>query len=95
MARRLPFTSGTAHVSLEGALPVETFWKAAPVSVSEVANFAFNREFTNHLDSKLVNYNFKTVYANLWNSSSDYQYSKQQSLDAIKEYAQANEGCDK
>lgn len=68
---------------------------AAPVSVSEVANFAFNREFTNHLDSKLVNYNFKTIYANLWNSSSDYQYSKQQSLDAIKEYAQANEGCDK
>ena len=82
------------NVALENNLKL-VHLTAAPISVSEAASFAFKREFSNHLDSKLVNYNFKTIYANLWNSSSDYQYSKQQSLDAIREYAQALEDGDK
>ncbi len=82
------------NIALENKLKL-VHLTAAPISVSEVASFAFNREFNNHLEHNLVNYNFKTIYACLWKAGYDYQYSKEQSLEAIREYAQADEGCDK
>ena len=61
---------------------------SAPVSVKEVAKYAFNFEFDNHLDKPLVSYDLKTIHSNKWQYSTDcYQYSKQASLEAIKEYA--------
>lgn len=64
---------------------------ATPVSVAEVARHAFNLTFENHLGNPLVNYDFKTLHAMLWDKPDGYQYSKAESLDAIKEYAQAQE----
>lgn len=71
---------------------------AAPVSVQEVAKKAFNLNFENSLNKPLVNYDFRTIHAALWataNSSKTepgeqeryFQYSKDESLNAIKEYA--------
>lgn len=61
---------------------------SVPVSVKEVAKYAFNFEFDNHLDKPLVSYDLKTIHSNKWQNSTDcYQYSKQASLEAIKEYA--------
>ena len=60
---------------------------AAPVSVNEVAKSAFNLNFENHPGKGLVSYDFKTVYGSLWGRNADYQYDKNESLQAIKEYA--------
>lgn len=62
---------------------------AAPISVKEVAQKAFGMDFDNHLGKPLVSYDFMTVHAALWDQAhSDYQYSKEKSLEAIVEYAQ-------
>lgn len=61
---------------------------AAPVSVREVAEVGFGRKFINYLDKNLVTYNMRSEYADLWGKT-DYQYSKEESLEAIRHYALA------
>ncbi len=60
---------------------------ACPVSVKEVAKFAFDLDFNNHTGKPLISYDFKTVYGTLFGKIRDYQYDKEESLKAIKEYA--------
>lgn len=60
---------------------------ACPVSVKEVAKFAFDLDFNNHTWKPLISYDFKTVYGTLFGKIRDYQYDKEESLKAIKEYA--------
>ena len=57
-----------------------------PVSVNEVAREAFGIEFNNYLDRPLIKYDFRSVYADLWGKNL-YQYDKNESLEAIREYA--------
>ena len=57
-----------------------------PVSVNEVAREAFGVEFNNYLDRPLIKYDFRSVYADLWGKNL-YQYDKNESLEAIREYA--------
>jgi hypothetical protein len=60
---------------------------ACPVSVKEVAKFAFGLDFNNHTGNPLISYDFKTVYGTRFGKTGDYQYDKVESLKAIKEYA--------
>lgn len=60
---------------------------ACPVSVKEVAKFAFDLDFNNHTGKPPISYDFKTVYGTLFGKIRDYQYDKEESLKAIKEYA--------
>ena len=76
---------------------------AAPISVQEVAQQAFGLNFENSLNKPLVHYDFRTIHAALWSTDlsskiipaeqvKHYQYSRQDSLNAIKEYASLTEG---
>ena len=66
---------------------------SSPLSVKEIAKYAFNKNFDNEISNQIVHYDFKTIYSYLWNGitnttdNSDYQYSKDDSLSIIKEYA--------
>lgn len=60
---------------------------ACPVSVKEVAKFAFGLDFNNHTGNPLISYDFKTAYGTRFGKTGDYQYDKVESLMAIKEYA--------
>jgi len=62
---------------------------AAPISVAEIAREAFNKKL--HFDktvSKVI-YDFQTKYSNLFGHYIQYQYSKKESLIAIRTYAQS------
>lgn len=62
---------------------------AEPVSVAEVAREAFGRDFTQTLaDVAPVHYDFRTVHAGLWGRTGAYQYSREESLTAIRHYAE-------
>lgn len=60
---------------------------AEPVDVRTVAHVAFNLDFQSELDKPLVNYDMRSIHAGLW-SKQDYQYSRDESLAAIRRYAQ-------
>ena len=58
---------------------------AEPVSVKEVAS-VFGLNFENRLERHPIEYNFKSIYAHLWQRA-DYQYTREDSLNAIREYS--------
>lgn len=60
---------------------------AAPLTVEEVAELGFGICFKNKTTEPVVRYDMETKYASYWGSESSYQYSKKDSLDAIKSYA--------
>lgn len=60
---------------------------AEPVSVEDVAKIGFSRTFKNHLDRPLVRYDMRSVHADFWGRK-NYQYTREESLAAIKFYAQ-------
>lgn len=63
-----------------------------PVSATEVAKECFNVEFTNVLDNKEpVNYDMKTIHADLWGGKNGYLYSKSQVLSSIKAFVERAE----
>lgn len=65
---------------------------AAPVSVAEVAREAFGREFSQTIAGVTpVHYDFRTVHAGLWGKTGTYQYSREESLAAIRTYAETEE----
>ena len=46
------------------------------------------KKFKNNLGQKIIQYDFKTIYSELWGKYNlPYQYDKLESLYAIKEYA--------
>ena len=62
---------------------------AEPVSVAEVAAKAFSRTFSQTLEGVVpVRYDFRTIYARKWGKEGNYQYSKEESLEAIRNYAE-------
>ena len=63
---------------------------AEPVSVAEVARVGFGQNFTQIIDGVTpVRYDFRTLYANLWGREGGaYQYSREDSLRAICDYAE-------
>ena len=60
-----------------------------PVSVSEISSKCFNKSFTQHLTGKHLIYDFRTKYFNLFKGFKNYQYKKNESILAIRSYAQS------
>ena len=62
---------------------------AEPVSVAEVALKAFGRHFLQTIDGVTpVHYDFRSIHAGLWGKAGAYQYSQEESLAAIRTYAE-------
>ncbi|MEZ8341275.1 pyridine nucleotide transhydrogenase [Vibrio cyclitrophicus] len=62
---------------------------AEPLSVSEIARECFNLDFDNRLSDKPASYDFQTEASRIFNSDLPYQYSKKETLLAIRSYAQS------
>ncbi len=60
---------------------------AAPVDVARVAKQGFGLDFENTLSRPAIRYDFRSIHAGYWGKK-DYQYSAEDSLAAIREYAQ-------
>ncbi|GIC77253.1 NAD(P)-dependent oxidoreductase [Moritella sp. F3] len=60
-----------------------------PISVREIAQQCFNIDFGNELANEPAKYDFRTEFAHLYNSNNAYQYSKKETLLAIRSYAQS------
>ena len=62
---------------------------AEPLSVHDIAAEAFNLKFNNELQGSVACYDMKSRYAALFGGSSAYQYTRKESLLAIRYYAQS------
>ncbi len=59
---------------------------AEPVSVEEIVRVALGQTFTNHLEKPLIHYDMQSIHAQETWGNGNYQYTKDQSLMAIKNY---------
>lgn len=62
---------------------------AEPIAVAEVARLGFNRSFDQSFDRPAAVYDMKTRYAKLFAAGGGYQYSRRESIMAIRAYAQS------
>jgi hypothetical protein len=62
---------------------------AEPISVAEVARDGFGRVFANTLSNSPARYDFQSNHAALFGGHGVYQYSKRETLQAIRAYAQS------
>lgn len=61
-----------------------------PVSVGDAFKFGFGSSFENQIpEAKLVRYDFKSKHASLWGRPGPYQYSRNETFQAIRSYAQS------
>lgn len=59
-----------------------------PLSIKEIALKALDLNFENHLDKPCAHYDMQTRYSNFFNDSNiRYQYTKEESLQAIMSYS--------
>jgi hypothetical protein len=61
---------------------------AEPISVAELAMKAFDLEFKNELDGIVPLYDFQTIHASVFGGLLKYQYSKRETIQAIRSYVQ-------
>jgi len=62
---------------------------AEPISVAEVSKQGFGKIFNNKLSAKLIKYDMRTKYGKLFGVNKDYQYSSDESINAIHQYNQS------
>mgnify|MGYP001550159424 CR=1 FL=1 len=62
---------------------------AEPVGVAEIARDGFNRGFEHELDGLPARYDFRSIHAELFGGRGVYQYSRRESIQAIRAYAQS------
>lgn len=62
---------------------------AEPLSVAEVAQAGFGKRFDHILANPPIAYDFRSRYAALFGGPGPYQYSKRETLQAIRAYAQS------
>lgn len=62
---------------------------AEPISVAEIARDGFGRVFANTLSNSPARYDFQSNHAALFGGHGVYQYSKRETLQAIRAYAQS------
>lgn len=62
---------------------------AEPISVAEVAAEGFGRPFEQHLDQTPAAYDMRTRHAAVFGGRGSYQYTKRETLQAIRAYAQS------
>lgn len=61
---------------------------AEPISVSEVSEDGFGHPFENHVQDRPLSYDFQTAYAAQLGGTGRYTYSKRETLQAVRAYAQ-------
>lgn len=61
---------------------------AEPISVSEVSEAGFGIPFENHVVERPLAYDFQTAYARQMAGAGRYTYSKRETLQAVRAYAQ-------
>ena len=62
---------------------------AEPISVAEVSEQGFGRPFVNRLGNPPARYDMRTRHAALFGATGPYQYSRRESIQAIRAYAQS------
>lgn len=60
-----------------------------PVSVADIARYGFGFEFTNELSNTPASYDFQSLHAEEFGGGAGYQYSKRETLQAVRAYAQS------
>jgi hypothetical protein len=60
-----------------------------PISVADVSSLGFGKTFDNLLTNLPAKYDFQTIHSQTFSSSSKYQYSKSETLLAIRSFAQS------
>jgi hypothetical protein len=76
------------QAALAAGLPL-VHLTAEPVSVADVASLGFNIGFTQELGGTPARYDLRTRHAGLFGGRDGYQYSRRESLQAIRSYAQS------
>jgi hypothetical protein len=76
------------QVALKSGLRLVHF-ASEPVSVADVALHGFGRIFTNELSVQPVTYDMRTLHAASFEADGNYQYSKRETIQAIRAYAQS------
>jgi hypothetical protein len=61
---------------------------AEPVSVAEISASGFGKPFNQTLTNSPANYDFQSKYAALFGGRGGYQYSKRETIQAVRAYAQ-------
>lgn len=62
---------------------------AEPISVADIASKGFNLDFTNTIENLPPRYDTHSIYATLFSGKCNYQYSQEETLLAIRDYAQS------
>ena len=62
---------------------------AAPVSVAEISKEVFGRTFKQHLNNPPAAYDMRTRHALMFSCKGVYQYSKKETILAVRAYAQS------
>jgi nucleoside-diphosphate-sugar epimerase len=62
---------------------------AEPVSVADISAEGFGRPFEQHLANPPARYDLRTRHAALFGGAADYQYSKRETVQAVRAYAQS------
>jgi len=68
---------------------------AEPITVAEVSEQGFGKVFQQELVAPPATYDLRTQCADLFGGSSNYQYSKRESIQAIRSYAQTEQSTEK
>lgn len=76
------------QIALESRLKL-VHLTAEPVSVAEIARDGFNRRFEQELDRLPARYDFRSIHAELFGGRGVYQFSRRESIQAIRAYAQS------
>lgn len=66
---------------------------AEPVSVKEIAAACFGRRFEQFVVSAPAAYDFQSRYATLFGGHGAYQYSRRETVQAVRAYAQSEPAC--
>jgi len=62
---------------------------AEPVSVAEVAERGFGKRFEQTMQAQPASYDFRTRHAELFGATGPYQYSRRETIQAVRSYAQS------
>ncbi|WP_321936394.1 pyridine nucleotide transhydrogenase [Paraburkholderia sp. J8-2] len=68
---------------------------AEPVTVAEVSEAGFGRPFEQHTVAHPASYDFRTLHAGHFGVVGSYQYSKRETIQAVRTYAQSEPVKDK